>query len=201
MARKSKSRKGKKAPVRPNGTTFKIFLIGLVAAGLVWFFFVRPSASAASDAVAESDAAAAALAELESEIESFRSGTSYSTAEIADATGPAERLLPSAGGSTGDAGSALAQVQRLASASGVELNSLKFENSYETAEGGAKRADATVQVTGSPAAIIGWLNELRAFPQLLTVSASEITLDSGTGKVTMPMTVSVWATADPPFEK
>lgn len=174
---------------KPNKVTFRIVALGGAAVAALWFGFTDPARSSFADAVAEREEAQQRYDRLTREIDSFRSGASYTAPEIGPAVAPVEDLLPE-GGSPGATAN---RIRDLATGSGLSVGSVSFPNAY-TQDGPDKlRADVKIDVSGPVSGVTSWLDALTEFDQLITVDTSGPSF-SDDGTANLSVTATVWAT-------
>lgn len=174
---------------KPNKVTFRILALGAAAVAALWFGVNNPASTNATEAAKEHAAAKSSHDKLAAEIDSFRSGASYTAREIGPAVAPVEALLPERGSPGGTAN----RIRDLAVASGLSVGSVSFPNAY-TPDGPDKlRADVKLEVDGPVAGITSWLDALAEFEQLVTVTTPGPSMDAD-GNASLSVTATVWAT-------
>lgn len=192
MASKSSKRSAapKSAVFRLNRTTAYIILGGAVLAALAWFLFARPAAQKLNDAREQREQAEVIQQRLEQEVAALGDGNSFSAAELPGIVGPVEAMLPNGGSPT----DAVDRIQNAATSNGVSVDSSSFPSNYSAPENGKTQATFTVDASGPLDSMAAWLSAVRLDAQLITAEVTAVTTNAETGRATMSITFTVWAT-------
>lgn len=186
-----KKRGSKKASLRPSRPFTRAFLIGLLISGALYGTVHRKEIERRVDAVAKTAELESQLATTQAQIDEHNSGLALKPAELTSLISPIEQLLPNAS----SPGPAISSVQQLASSRNVNIENISFTDAFTDAGGGLESTTISFQASGSGAAILGFLDALGEYPQLITATIPSISL--GEGDTSVQVGLTVWASTSP----